>query len=210
LRIMYDSTDPTKIPADAAMVAGYINGKYAWNSAGWARFPKAIKLRIDVTGIVPMSGDILDVEPGNLGQPEITSAMSLEQVEHIWANLCAAAAKWVKAREANNLGSTCYIEASRKNQLAAAVDTAHCVYWMADWGISQSEAEQKLTGAEVSIQFATGSYDTSAVRDDWWPTASSIPVINKPSTAPAAPAKTLKSVQVIATYSDGTTSEKTY
>ncbi len=61
-RLMYDAVTPTNIPADAAMVAGYINGpRSQWPAAAWARFPNAVKVRITVFASVD-EGDVLDVE----------------------------------------------------------------------------------------------------------------------------------------------------
>lgn len=63
-RTMYDSTTPAAIPADAQMVAGYVDGAYAWTDADWARFPNAVKVRIAVNPATN-DGHVLDVEPGN-------------------------------------------------------------------------------------------------------------------------------------------------
>lgn len=61
MRVMYDSTNASNIPVDAAIVAGYINGPYAWAEADWARFSHAIKVRIATLASVN-DGDVLDVE----------------------------------------------------------------------------------------------------------------------------------------------------
>ena len=69
MRIMYDSTNPFDIPVSAQMVAGYVDGKYAWSVAGWARFPSAVKVRIAVFSSTN-DGHVLDVEPGCTWPPE--------------------------------------------------------------------------------------------------------------------------------------------
>jgi len=62
-RIMFDSVDPTQIPAHAELVAGYIDGpKSQWPDAAWTMFPKAELVRINVTGDPSHGGDVLDVE----------------------------------------------------------------------------------------------------------------------------------------------------
>lgn len=76
--IMYDSVTAADIPASAQMVAGYINGRYAWSQADWDRFPNAIKLRISVFASEP--ADVLDVEPGDA---DVTQAPA-------WIQLCQA------------------------------------------------------------------------------------------------------------------------
>jgi hypothetical protein len=61
-RIMFDSVDPTQIPTTAELVAGYVNGSYKWSEEGWALFPNAGKLTINVTGDAADGGQALDVE----------------------------------------------------------------------------------------------------------------------------------------------------
>lgn len=62
-RIMFDSIDPTMIPADAELVAGYIDGPSSqWPASAWTMFPKAQLVRINVTGDPSHGGDALDVE----------------------------------------------------------------------------------------------------------------------------------------------------
>jgi hypothetical protein len=60
---MYDSTTAADIPADAPMVAGYIDGNYAWTRQDWARFPSAAYLRIAVLHGTN-DGAVLDIERG--------------------------------------------------------------------------------------------------------------------------------------------------
>lgn len=63
-RIMRDSTSPGDIPTDGTqLVAGYINGNYAWTQAGWDRFTVP-HITIDVNGTRP-DADVLDVEAGD-------------------------------------------------------------------------------------------------------------------------------------------------
>ena len=63
MRTFYDAITPANIPVDAAGVCGYIDGKYAWTAADWARFPNAVKARIAVFSSTS-DGHILDVEWG--------------------------------------------------------------------------------------------------------------------------------------------------
>lgn len=62
-RTMYDSTTPAAIPDNAEMVAGYLNGDYAWTPEEWRRFKEAAKIRIVISPI--NEGDVLDVENGD-------------------------------------------------------------------------------------------------------------------------------------------------
>ena len=56
-RVMYDSADPARIPADAEMVAGYVYpSRYAiaWQGpSGFDRFPGRPHVRISVAGTEP-------------------------------------------------------------------------------------------------------------------------------------------------------------
>jgi hypothetical protein len=64
-RIMRDSTMPKAIPIHGTdLVAGYVNGKYAWGPEGFARFPGIPHVRIDVFASSPEHAGVLDVEPG--------------------------------------------------------------------------------------------------------------------------------------------------
>ncbi len=60
MRIMFDSVDASRIPADAQIVGGYINGRYAWKPSDWARFPTARKVTIAVSA--DADAKCLDVE----------------------------------------------------------------------------------------------------------------------------------------------------
>lgn len=61
---LFDSVNWASIPVTAPIVAGYIDGRYKWPAAAWARFPSAIKLKITVFG--DKSADIGDCENGDM------------------------------------------------------------------------------------------------------------------------------------------------
>lgn len=62
--LMFDSVNAQQIPLDAEVVAGYIDGRYAWGSTDWDRFPNAEKVTITVLGDI--SANVADVETGDL------------------------------------------------------------------------------------------------------------------------------------------------
>jgi len=64
MNTMYDSVSPGEIPADATLVAGYIDGRYKWEPGDWGRFPHATKVRIAVFASTD-DGRVLDVEKGD-------------------------------------------------------------------------------------------------------------------------------------------------
>lgn len=62
-RTMYDGVNASRLPSNALMVAGYVDGLYAWSQADWDRFPGAVKVRIAVKAT--SIADVLDIETGN-------------------------------------------------------------------------------------------------------------------------------------------------
>jgi hypothetical protein len=66
-----DSVTPTDIPvndptigAPWALVMGYIDGRYAWSTDGWNRFPDSRKVRVAVFSTTN-AGDVIDRELGD-------------------------------------------------------------------------------------------------------------------------------------------------
>src|SRR5687768_17762601 len=62
-RTMYDAVTVSRIPADATMVAGYVNGRYRNFDQLQARFPNAICVPIAVN--ITADATVLDVERYN-------------------------------------------------------------------------------------------------------------------------------------------------
>lgn len=148
-RTMYDSVTARDIPASAGMVGGYIDGKYAWSPADWARFDHADKVRI-VISAKTNDGDVLDVEPGDATPAE--------------------AAGWIRMRHAAGYARpTIYTLLSWVDQVHAACKGLDYDLWVAHYtGKPHTEA-----GA-VATQYADpatsgGHYDLSLVVDDAWP-----------------------------------------
>lgn len=147
-RLMYDSTNPELIPASAAMVAGYINGSYAWQPWAWARFPHAIHVTINVNGNLADGGDVLDVERYD-ATPEMVPA-------------------WVKGRKAAGARwHAVYCSLSKLDAVRAACqgqDVPDFGIWVAEW----TGQPHEIAGT-VGTQFASlTSYDLSAIYDATW------------------------------------------
>ena len=148
---MYDSTTAGDIPANAAMVAGYINGTYCWSAADWARFPNAVKVRISVNAQTD-DGQVLDVEQGDAYPHE--------------------APGWVALRRAAGVDPTVYcnranVDAVRSAFLAANMPLPHL--WLAaydglngvpDGYVAKQYADQAMIPGQPH-------YDLSAVLDFW-------------------------------------------
>jgi hypothetical protein len=147
-RILYDgiNTDAHLIPANAQMVAGYVDGLYAWSDADWARFPNAVKIRIAVFADTN-DGHVLDCEPGN--------------------NTPAESVDWVLMRRKAGVEPTVYCGRNtwwpqiRAAFAARAVPEPH--YWVADYSTGQ-----QIPSGAIALQYADmGSYDLSVVADYW-------------------------------------------
>jgi hypothetical protein len=156
-RIMRDSTSSTDIPVlGTALVAGYVNGLYAWNAAEWARFPGAAHVTIDVNGSDPRAA-VLDVENGDA--------------------TVSTAVTWVKARQklgvanpviyCNRSGLTPLYNA----MLSVGLKPGHGFrVWLATLDGTKTVAD--MTGV-VAVQYAGqsltgGHYDESIVYDATW------------------------------------------
>lgn len=147
-RTMYDSIDATAIPADAEMVAGYVDGKFVWPQSSWDRFPSAMKVRIAVFASTN-DGTVLDVENGDATP--------------------AQAPGWLKNRlAAGERRPTIYCNRDTR----AAVETA-CQGIQHDLWIATLDGTENIPGT-VAVQYAGSAithsnYDLSIVTDDSWP-----------------------------------------
>jgi len=164
LRKMYDAVTPENIPADAEMVAGYVDGLYKWTTADWARFPHAVKVRI---AVLPRTNDghVLDIELGN-GSP-------------------TQAPTWVKMRRATGCDPTIYCSLSiwpRVKQAFNNQGVAPPHYWIAAYPGNGAN----LYPGSVAHQYANpGPVDISVVAD-YWPGVDPKPVpIPVPNPVPA-------------------------
>jgi hypothetical protein len=159
-RIMRDSTTHTDIPVHGTdLVAGYVNGKFKWSAAGYARFPGIPHIRIDVFGTDPEDAEVLDVEPGCSDVPTAV----------IWA-------KKRKAAFPNGYPPIIYCNRTTLTPLFNAMNAAglHIVRDFRTWiaTLDGTKTVHDMTGV-TAVQYAGehmtgGHYDESAVYDDLW------------------------------------------
>jgi hypothetical protein len=140
---MYDGVTASNLPMDGQLVAGYVDGQYAWKQADWNRFPDATKVRI---AVFPWTndGDVLDCEPG-----DATPAQ------------CPA---WIRMRQAAGLARpTIYCSKSAMAAVQNACAGLDYDLWIEDWtGVPH------LVDGSVATQYAArGTYDVSLVNDTW-------------------------------------------
>jgi nucleoid-associated protein YgaU len=149
MRLMYDSVTAADIPADAAMVAGYVDGAYAWTAADWALHPAAQHVRIAVFADTN-DGHVLDVEPGNATP--------------------AQAPGWVTMRRHAGVDPTVYCSLALLpviERAFAQAGVAEPHWWIADWTGSPHIAEGSVATQYASSEQSGGHYDLSQVAAHW-------------------------------------------
>lgn len=153
---MYDSTQPSLIPADAAYIAIYANGDYAASRETVQRqFPKARIFSIDVLGTDPGAG-IADVENGNMSPGDVPGWVDRRLTAHPNGVLCRvycnkstwpAVKSEVAKLPADKSGTVRY-------WIADPTGTAHSLpgadatqyYWGNDWDESTIDASRFADG----------------------------------------------------------------
>lgn len=141
---------------NAAMVAGYLNGNYAWSQQDWDLFPHANHVEITITASTN-AGDVLDVEAGDATPDQ--------------------AAGWIAMRKAAGYYrptiycSRSVIPAVRAGTGSYVLGTDYDI-WVADYTGSAHEvtAPGSPSATCSATQYeSTANYDVSMVYDDGWP-----------------------------------------
>jgi hypothetical protein len=146
---MYDSVTARDIPLSARMVAGYVDGPYAWSPFDWLIHASARKVRITVTGGT-LNAHAADVERGDLTP--------------------AQGAAWAKRKLAAGETPWLYFSLSREAEILAAlaalgIDHRKVGFWTAQWtGVPH------LAGGAGMTQYdhpphSGGHYDLSLALD---------------------------------------------
>ena len=146
---MYDSVTPTDIPASARMVAGYVDGRYAWSAQAWRRWRGARFVRIAVLASTN-DGNVLDVERG-----DATPAQSVG---------------WVLMRRRAGGDPSVYCNASTWPAVRAAFHAAGVAephYWIASWGTGPTGIAGAVAHQYADPPASGGHYDLSVVADYW-------------------------------------------
>ena len=151
LRTMYDAVTVANIPADAALVAGYIDGHYVTVPELHKRFPHALIVTITVLGGTA-AAHVVDCEAGDCTP--------------------ASAAAWAKLRHDHGAHPTIYCSASVVPTVIAACLThglvlhTHYELWVAHY-----DGKPALEAGGIAKQFtdeALGrSLDESVVAPHW-------------------------------------------
>jgi hypothetical protein len=149
---MYDSTSPEDIPVTAELVAGYVDGSYAWSQAGWNRFPTTTP-KVGISCLATNAGDVLDIEAGCAVPPQ--------------------APGWARARRQAGVDPTVYVNRSSWQQVRSAFmaqGVAEPWYWVATLDGTQLPLVDRVVACQyIGEPGSGGHYDLSIVRDDWFP-----------------------------------------
>jgi len=142
-KVMYDSVDSESIFENAALVAGYVDGVYAWSDDAWARHPSAVKVRIAVFADTN-DGDCLDCERGD-ALPEDCPG-------------------WIAMRQAAGVVvPTIYCSIATMPYIHELCDGLTFDVWVADW-----TGEPHIPDGAAACQYAAkGAYDVTLCSDTW-------------------------------------------
>jgi hypothetical protein len=149
MRAMYDSVNPGAIPDYAPVVAGYVDGLYAWPQSGWDRFPNRPHVRITIFRS-NLAADVLDVETGNEDE--------------------AGALVWVLAKRAAGQPSVVYIQLSRWAYLNAVFANAGQPpppVWIADYDNQAIIYPGAFAHQYANATFTNANFDISVIPDYW-------------------------------------------
>jgi hypothetical protein len=153
--IAYDSTRPALIPADAAGILVYGDGKFEWTAEDLARFPKARRRSITVTG--DPSCNILDVENGDARPSDVPNFLRAWKHEH-----------------PHGEDGTIYCSRDTLAEVQLSLYPIGLTFnlWLATLDGSQPRTiENPATSRLVAVQYAGGpdaDYDVSVVYDRSW------------------------------------------
>lgn len=154
MRLMYDSVRPSEIPADAEVVALYVDGKYAATAADWDRFSDdTVRVRISAIGD-NTNAHVFDCEPGC-----------------IWP--LAEVVPCVVAARARGIDPTVYVnEQNHWAPVRSAFDAAGVA--QPHYLVANYDNVRSIPAGAIGKQFADpgmpgvgGHYDLSVVADFW-------------------------------------------
>lgn len=163
---MVDGVTSSSLPAGYDLYAGYVDGRYAWSAADWARWASKRLVRIAVSTSTN-DGHVLDVEPGNDMTPSHWVA-------------------WVQMRRRSGAQPGIYMNASTWPSVQQAFRSAGVAepwYWVAHWGV-----QAVIPGGAAGLQYeSTPGYDVS-VMADYIPGVDPAPVDQPPPGGSSGPA----------------------
>ena len=172
MTLCYDSTNPQQIPTSAPIVAGYIDGLYAWSPSEWALFPNAQHVTITVFGAA--GARVADCESGDL--------------------TVKASALWAQREVSAGRRPTIYSDTSSYSSIVAACNQIGVSRGAWDWWAADPTGGPHLVASSVATQFAwnklgqtNGRNVDISVTDGSWPGSITPVSPSKPVTVGIAP-----------------------
>lgn len=150
MRKMYDSVTSADIPGDSDLVAGYIDGQYAWSESDWQKHEGKVLVKISVAA-APSGCQVYDVEQGNAGIDAVITAVKANREAGGDPTVYCSQSDWWP-----------FIQAFQ----AAGVAEPH--WWIANWN-----GQENIPAGAVAHQYVSdstgspGHYDISVVADTW-------------------------------------------
>lgn len=142
---MYDSVSAYRIPPDALIVAGYVDGDYAWTEEEWALFPDIPHVRLAVFSDTD-DGNCADVESRDQTPTSVVGWVQRRRAAGVDPSVYCGFSNWAEVRQAFN---------------DAGEPEPH--YWVAGWN-----GQQSIPDGAVAHQYTDGGdYDSSVVADFW-------------------------------------------
>ena len=154
MRTMYDACNPSNIPKDATMVAGYIYGNCKWPASVWASWAHVTCVRIATVAFLD-DGQVLDVESGD-ASPSLAPG-------------------WCVRARARGQDPTVYCNVSTWPSVRAAIAAQHVVaphWWLAHYGVAPV-----IPAGAHALQYRNSvapGFDVSVVAD-YWPGIDPVP-----------------------------------
>lgn len=171
MRTMHDGVTVADLPANATMVAAYVDGQYANAHTMRQRFPHAKLVTITVTG--QAGANVIDCEPGDVGPNKAASWAAAEVKAGRHPTIYCMASSWPTVKKA-----------VVKQGIRGKVN-----YWIADY-----DGKPEVPAGAVAKQYlgspgnSPGHYDVSVVADHW-PGVDPEPKPKPAKKVPAKPAK---------------------
>jgi hypothetical protein len=134
---------------NAAKVAGYINGTYAWSQADWDLFPHADHVTISITAGAN-AGDVLDVEAGDATPGQTAGWIAMRKAAGLYRPTIYCSLDVIPAVR---VGTGSYI-------LGKDYDI---------WAPDYTGVPHEVPGCAATQYESTANYDVSIVYDTAWP-----------------------------------------
>ncbi len=164
MTLMYDSVNINDIPANAAVVASYVDGAYANTAAAFTKFPHAQHVTITVFG--SLAAQVADVETGDLTP--------------------ASGALWAHNKILNGQRPTIYCNASTRPSVVSALSKYNLEFVRdVDSWVAQYDGVPTVPAGTVAKQYEgnTAQGVDISVTNNVWPAA----VVTPPAPVPPRP-----------------------